>query len=99
MNENLRANDFAELARRYIDVIDTPTQDRVDWLRRIEVLLAKLVASAYDLPQVEPTTSEPDWQNLRQDARTAECAQRERFRYGAFRREPDPPSRRPTQRQ
>ena len=64
MNENIRANDFADLATRYIDVIDTPSQDQVEYLTRIEELLAKLVASAHDLPQVEPTTSEPDSQNI-----------------------------------
>lgn len=64
MNENLKANDFANVARRYIDVIDTPPQDRADCLTRIEVLLAIPVASANDLPQVEPTTSEADPQEI-----------------------------------
>ena len=64
MNENLRAKGFADLARRYLAVIDTPPRDRVEFLTRIEVLLARLVASAHDLPQVEPTTSELNSQNV-----------------------------------
>lgn len=50
---------FVEAAKSYVDMIESRPPDSTDFLRSVEGPLARLVASAIELPDAEPTLSEP----------------------------------------